>query len=144
MSWTREIVSKLSTVRVSRETSFNSNDAYSITFSGLRNRPRANVSLTRRMLESGVFNSCVTADTNSDFIVANTAADRAARTVKSRAITAAAAATEIKRKVRRAPRAADMNDSSAIDCVRAVHDRKGRLSPVDAPRPRSQKTTRNV
>src|SRR5262245_11160638 len=112
MSCTRETVNRLSTVRVNRETSFNSSDAYSATFSGDRNRQRACVSLTRRMLDRGVFNSCVTADTNSDFIVARLAADRAARAVNSKAMTAAAAAIEISMNVRLAPLAAAKIDSS--------------------------------
>src|SRR5438067_13883409 len=100
-----------------------------MTLSGERNRPRASVSLTSRMLDSGVFNSCVTADTNSDFIVARTAADRAARTVNSNATIAAAAAIEINVNVRLAPLAAAKRDSSAADSVRAVQYRNGRASP---------------
>src|SRR6185369_11235799 len=102
--------------------------AYSDTFSGDRNLPRASVSLTRRILESGVFNSCVTAETKSDFIDATIAAERAARAVRSNATIAAAAAIEISMKVRRAPRAAARMDSSGAACVRAVQYRIGKAS----------------
>src|SRR5215471_18242428 len=122
MSCTRDTVSRLSTVRVSRDTSVINSDAYSDTFSDERKRPRASVSLTRRILESGVFNSCVTAETKSDFIVARIAAERAARAVSRRAMTAAAAANEINMNVRLAPLAAAKTDSSGAAWDRAVQD----------------------
>src|SRR5262249_11745833 len=124
----RDTASRLSTVRVSRDASFSNSDAYSATFSLERKRPRANVSLTNRILESGVFSSWVTADTKSDFIVARIAADRAARAVSSSATTAAVAANEISMNVRRAPRAAAKSDSSGAACVRAVQYRTDRAS----------------
>src|SRR5262249_3023250 len=70
-----------------------------------------------------------TAETNSDFIVASIAAERAARAVRSKAIIAAAAANEISRKARRAPLVAAIMVSSGTAWARTVQDRIGRVLP---------------
>ena len=74
-----------------------------ITGKGAGQAPFDSVSPTRRMNATGVFNSCVTPATKSDFIDASAALARSARTVRTSASRLAPAAIEIRTNIRRAP-----------------------------------------
>ncbi len=75
------------------------------------------------MVATGVFSSCVTAATKSDFIDASAALARSARTVRTSASRLAPAAIEIRKNIRRAPWSVARSASSGSDLTCTVHSR---------------------
>ena len=94
--------------------------AYSRIISGVA-RPAASVSLMTRRLASGVFSSCVTADTKSARITARSALARAARRLTMSPTASVTVMTAAIANVRRAPRSAAASVGSSSAVATAVH-----------------------
>ena len=75
------------------------------------------------MNATGVFSSCVTAATKSDFIEASAALARSARTVRTSASRLAPAAIEIRKNMRRAPCSVATSARSGSERTCTVHSR---------------------